>query len=873
MAQNPLELVRVRYWQGQLLASGDLNTQLRVDQRLRWLHNRSLHQPYGIAIGLELERDESTQIKVDDDNVNLICGLAYDCAGRELILQSNRALAVPDQFPATLVITRDETTSDGIALKWKASSEINSNIEIAITTLIQGLPNPKADPAFRPVVSRPLARPRMATGQTIPGQTTWQRWKIGENDVGVKVEIDTSAAGFTRVPHYFAEVIPGNPTEDFIPAWFASIDNPSTQGFTFQLMLRRITRETLRIVDPKGQITQVSPVLTLNESNLFAPLDPVARLLPLVEDASLIKSKGTDTVTLEKPLINFSGEKFVALGNTRREAIAKDLTFFEVRVAQPELFAEGNVVVKLNGDTTTTRPSRVATIDSGTLKLASVISGLVKTDSLGIVTAASVVTNIGDRKEITVKDSTAYAVDDVVVRLIDSVETSEPAKITGKKSGNILVLSSPMGDLSNGDSLGFARDPIKVDKVKNADGVKIEFDNPPALEKGDLLAKGQPNDFSAPMLVTDVLTSSKQIVLNSLISGLVKGDTIVAGDFNVRATVISVPSPATLTVTDPALFPAGSYISKIDQLLVASVPVKVTNVSGQTLTLSAAIDGLKAGDVIGLETFPAVVTVVDATRNDGGIEVSPSGVLRTGELIAAPAASGEKIDLALITNITGNVINVLKPFASLNVGDQLSVVSIRGAMKASHENGDSKTKVTQPDRLRVGDFLADITSWRQVQNTAHVRTVNSNEIQLDTALDGALINDIFGLASIQNFQFFLAILIQLRLEKSLELVSGDEVLVIGFDRLTGKTQNLVASVELFISETKILVLKLRDAAQFTFRPEDISASILFVRGDPMALIQKHDLFVSWLAVGDSGPMPRPCIGTEAADCDCSQAKE
>src|SRR5678816_315402 len=110
MAQNRQELERVRYWQGQLLASGDLNTQLRVDQQLRWLHNRSLHSAYGIALGLELERDETTkEIKIDDDgNVTVVCGMAYDCAGRELILQSNRALALPEDFPATLVITRDE---------------------------------------------------------------------------------------------------------------------------------------------------------------------------------------------------------------------------------------------------------------------------------------------------------------------------------------------------------------------------------------------------------------------------------------------------------------------------------------------------------------------------------------------------------------------------------------------------------------------------------------------------------------------------------------------------------------------------------------------------------------------------------------------
>jgi len=105
------------------------------------------------------------------------------------------------------------------------------------------------------------------------------------------------------------------------------------------------------------------------------------------------------------------------------------------------------------------------------------------------------------------------------------------------------------------------------------------------------------------------------------------------------------------------------------------------------------------------------------------------------------------------------------------------------------------------------------------------------------------------------------------------LVPGDEVLLIGFDRLTGITHNLSARLMQFIPETKSVTLMAFDAGQFIFRPEDIFASILFVRGSAMALIQNHDLFVSWLAVGEPDQMPRPCIEPEAAECDCSQAKE
>jgi hypothetical protein len=886
MAQNRVELERVRYWQGQLLASGDLNTQLRVDQELRRLHNRSLHDPYGVAIGLELERDEITgEIKVDDDDhVNLICGLAYDCAGRELILQSNRALALPDEFPATLIITRDDTAPDGIALKFKAPAAINPNREIAITTLTAGLPTPKADPTFRQVVSRPLARPRMATGQTIPGQTTWQPWTIADIEVGVKVEIDTSAAGFTRMPHYFAEVIPGSPTKDFIPAWFASIDNPSTQGFTFQLMLRRITREKLRIVDPKGQVTQaptLTPTLTLDAGNLFVPSDQVARLLPLAEDASTIRVLNNQTVTLDKPLIDFDDTKLVAFGNTRREAVVKALassaSFFEVTVAQPALFDQGNVVVKLNGELENTRPSRiVAKDDEGTLELAPAIAGLVAKDLLGVVQAASKVVNVNDGIEITVENSGSYAKDDVVARLSEPIEKSAPARIVEKKPSNVLVLSRKITDLKNDDQLGFARGGSEVQEVNdNSKQVRIEMDNVTPFKVGDLVAKSHQNgSFSAPVLVKGVFTNAKKLALSTAVTGLAENDTIVAGDFGVRATVANIVSPTTLTVANATLFPVGSYVARIDELFRSSLPVQVNNATSQTLTLTAGIDGLKPGDVIALCTFPTVVKV-DAIRNDGSIEVSPPGLLKKGDLIASPSAPGEKIRLSLITNVNGNAINLIKSFPSLNVNDRLSVVSIRGAIKARHTADDNKMEVDQPARLRVGDFLADITSWRQVQGVATVQSVNANQIQLNVALDGSLLHDIVGLASIdsERNRFFTLIGMQLRLEETLSLFIGDEVLVIGFDRLTGQTHTLSGFVFQFLPDTKTLTLVFLADSKFIFRPEDISASILFVRGSSIALIQKHDLYVSWLAVGESEQMPRPCRGSDATDCSCSPVKE
>jgi hypothetical protein len=109
-AHTTTGLERVRYWQGQLLASGDLQTQLRVDEELRRLHNRAVHQAYGIAIGLTPTLDE--------DKLTLGCGMAYDCAGRGLIVEADREIPLPAEVtgPMTLVLAYDPSSVDGISL-------------------------------------------------------------------------------------------------------------------------------------------------------------------------------------------------------------------------------------------------------------------------------------------------------------------------------------------------------------------------------------------------------------------------------------------------------------------------------------------------------------------------------------------------------------------------------------------------------------------------------------------------------------------------------------------------------------------------------------------------------------------------------------
>src|SRR5262245_12570107 len=106
-----VQLERIRYWQGQLLASGDLNTQMRVVEELRRQHNRKAHRAYGIAIGLAAG-------DIKDNALPVACGLAYDCSGRELIIAVDTTVSLPSPaitIPQLLMIAYDPNSLAGLS--------------------------------------------------------------------------------------------------------------------------------------------------------------------------------------------------------------------------------------------------------------------------------------------------------------------------------------------------------------------------------------------------------------------------------------------------------------------------------------------------------------------------------------------------------------------------------------------------------------------------------------------------------------------------------------------------------------------------------------------------------------------------------------
>lgn len=714
-------LERIRYWQGQLLASGDLHTQMRVDQELRRLHDRAVHQAFGIAIGLTTS--------LQDGVISLGCGMAYDCTGRGLIVERDRTIRLPSvRSPMTLVLASDLGRADGIALRWTPAKDVHPATEIAITRLLPGAAGPEIDPAFRPLIARPMAWPRIATGTTIPGNTAWKSWTINAVDVGVQVRIDTSAAGYTKTPYYFAEAVAAQPTPDFYPAWLASIADPSPEGFTLRLLLRRITRESLDIArDLRAQVSgmpKLDRTIPLAAGNSLRRQDLVARLLPLAEQFSKITALEDDIATVS--LGDFTGTKAVAFGNTPR-------------------------------------------------------------------TAKVVVTPKAGSKE------------------------------------------------------------VKLDRV-------LPFAN------GDLVAKVlQGAASSVPVHVDNIMKDEKTLVLRDTLPGLAMGDTLGAADFRVRATVLGVTGK-TVTVAQAAVFPGSSFVAALDEDLKPGLPVRVGDAAGTTLTLDGEIDKLAQGDVIGSCAFPLAVPV-ESILPDGHIVVVGGNLLHAGDVVVVEARSG----MALVAEAAGPLLRLASPILDLAEGDSLAVATVRGVVNVTSDS-PGKVKVETASLLRRSDFLADIVGWRMAGTgtgaTAYVTKATDTEVTLASILDGVLPGDTIGLADAASQVF------QLRLNKMPNLIPGDEVRLAGLDRRRGETRSLFGYVIAARPEANLIFLAVEPSpGAFALRPDDISASILFVRGSALALIQKLDLFVSWLACADPDPMPRPCAGAEVPDCPCAPLKE
>ena len=258
------KLERVRYWQGQMLRSRDFRDLEAVEAQRRWWHNRALHHAYGISEGLH----SSLVPSASPTAVLVSPGVAYDVFGRELILERRQTISLPANLPQGLIgsvslLMRYKSPSGGlrpdeisqvcwtqsgsvrpgtIEFAWKLTSGLRPEDGIPVFAVYETADSRavRPDPNFTRPATRPIASPTLATGSTVPGNTAWEPWMFGEFTLGVQTWIDTSAAGFSRVPCYFAWLegsLWNAQTLQLVPAIFPSITDESVTGFTFRLWL------------------------------------------------------------------------------------------------------------------------------------------------------------------------------------------------------------------------------------------------------------------------------------------------------------------------------------------------------------------------------------------------------------------------------------------------------------------------------------------------------------------------------------------------------------------------------------------------------------------------------------------------------------
>lgn len=388
-----IEFERLRYWQGQTLRAADDRDQRRFDALRRRLHNRALHSTEGVSFGLGV-----TTVSDDLAIYEVACGMAYDCRGRELLLQRPRRITVPMEAGWLLLRPRKIAKGSSDSSSCCTSSDpacvpeeallLDADFELAwvkgVFEPVEGVALAKLnaegalDPDFRSRQARPLAKPRLARGETVRGDTPWEPWTIQEPDgkggfrnkvVGVQTRIDTSAAGFTRTPCYIATIQSQAwdlAKAEFAPAFFPHVADATVDGFTFRLLMTEIARRrysawfdssraaaTTRGIGDRLQVE-------VGATAAFRKGDMVAQLRPRADSVVRVLESSASKLSLEAPLEGAGPGSELAVGNLPRVAAV-----VEVQPADPAVLATFTVAppVKKGDVLLRTADGKLAVID------------------------------------------------------------------------------------------------------------------------------------------------------------------------------------------------------------------------------------------------------------------------------------------------------------------------------------------------------------------------------------------------------------------------------------------------------------------------------------------------------------------------------
>lgn len=217
---------RVTYKDGQRFTARDMDDDRRREAWLRRLHTCYQHDTWGIALGLDV-------VKTGDEDTDILLkpGFAVDNLGQDILLVETIQLTVPlvagpESYVLTLSYQDDTAFRDRIefkdvclgtglnprlerpVLKWRRPDDVRFGPHVPVVQVVieNGVIQGELDKRVRRN-ARPLVRPHMGSGKTERGRSGWRRWTDANGvRLGLELAVDTSGAGFTKVPLYFATV-------------------------------------------------------------------------------------------------------------------------------------------------------------------------------------------------------------------------------------------------------------------------------------------------------------------------------------------------------------------------------------------------------------------------------------------------------------------------------------------------------------------------------------------------------------------------------------------------------------------------------------------------------------------------------------------
>jgi hypothetical protein len=289
---------RITYREGQRLTARDLGDDRSGRARLRRLHVRHLHETWGIAIGLDVQAISAEAVAVGP-------GYALDIAARDLVLSTSLAVPIPAAdgpelfvlvatylpdcaFPlaaAGAAVCLDSPVHprrERPALAWKTIAELEIGPMVPLCHVV--VQNRKISGTVQTRVrryARRMVRPFIAGGMTDADNSLWKQWWHNNLWYGMEQRVDTSEAGFTATPQYFAQLVAVRPSpvertavevEQALAAAQAHIRETARDSFVFHaVVIERFIPDLMRswAIRWVGVQPMAGCPPTLNLKNLF----------------------------------------------------------------------------------------------------------------------------------------------------------------------------------------------------------------------------------------------------------------------------------------------------------------------------------------------------------------------------------------------------------------------------------------------------------------------------------------------------------------------------------------------------------------------------------------------------------------------------